>query len=125
MFGHPFLNELICFSYDFSRDDELVDYYVSFLKSLSLQLTQDTIHFFFNDKFNTFPLLSQAIRFFNHKESMVRTSVRTITLNVFNCISFMLTLQWTCPRSRTCSSSCPTAPTSPTSPATSETSGSR
>ena len=30
-----------------------------------------------------FPLLSQAVRFYNHKESMVRTSVRNITLTIF------------------------------------------
>lgn len=28
-------------------------------------------------------LLSSAVRFYNHKESMVRIAVRTITLNIF------------------------------------------
>lgn len=56
IFSHAFMNELISFDYDFSGDDELVDYFVSFLKSLTLKLTDETINFFFNDKFKTFPL---------------------------------------------------------------------
>lgn len=79
------MNELVgCTQLDLS-DDELVDYYVSFLKSLTLKLTEETVNFFFNDKFKTFPLYHQAIKLYNHKESMVRTSVRTITLKIFNC----------------------------------------
>lgn len=30
-----------------------------------------------------FPLYTEAIKFFNHSESMVRIAVRTITLNVY------------------------------------------
>jgi len=84
MFAHSFLNELITHDFDFNNDDELVDYYVSFLKSLTLNLNEETVNFFFNDKFKTFPLYHQAIKFYNHKEPMVRTSVRTITLTIYN-----------------------------------------
>lgn len=56
IFGHPFLNELISYNFDFTQDDEMVDYYVSFLKSLTLKLNEETVNFFFNDKFKTFPL---------------------------------------------------------------------
>ena len=55
MFAHSFLNQLIQYE-GFSEDDELVDYYVSFLKSLTLKLNEETVNFFFNDKFKTFPL---------------------------------------------------------------------
>lgn len=78
------MNEIIDYDYDFGTDEELVDYYVSFLKSLTLKLNEETVNFFFNDKFKTFPLYTQAIKFYNHKEPMVRTSVRTITLTVYN-----------------------------------------
>ena len=86
IFGHSFLNELIgCTHFDVTQDDdELIDYYVSFLKSLTLKLNEETVNFFFNDKFKTFPLYHQAIKFYNHKESMVRTSVRTITLTIYS-----------------------------------------
>jgi protein CLEC16A len=84
IFAHAFMNELISFDFDFGTDDELVDYFVSFLKSLTLKLNEETVNFFFNDKFKTFPLYHQAVRFYNHRESMVRTSVRTITLTIYN-----------------------------------------
>mmetsp|Transcript_43386 Transcript_43386/g.41828 ORF Transcript_43386/g.41828 Transcript_43386/m.41828 type:complete len:93 (+) Transcript_43386:309-587(+) len=84
IFAHPFMNELISFDFDFYEDDEIVDHYVSFLKSLTLKLNEETVNFFFNDKFKTFPLYHSAVKFYNHKESMVRTSVRTITLTIYN-----------------------------------------
>ncbi|KAL1480171.1 hypothetical protein MTO96_034744 [Rhipicephalus appendiculatus] len=58
-------------------------YYISFLKTLSLKLNNHTIHFFYNEHTNDFPLYTEAIKFFNHNESMVRIAVRTLTLNVF------------------------------------------
>lgn len=58
-------------------------YYISFLKTLSLKLNTHTIHFFFNEHTNDFPLYTEAIKFFNHSEKMVRIAVRTLTLNVF------------------------------------------
>lgn len=44
---------------------------VSLLYELSMQHTND------------FALYTEAIKFFNHSESMVRIAVRTITLNVY------------------------------------------
>lgn len=58
-------------------------YYISFLKTLSLKLNTHTIHFFFNEHTNDFALYTEAIKFFNHSEKMVRIAVRTLTLNVF------------------------------------------
>lgn len=61
-----------------------MDYYVNFLKSLALKLTPDTVNFFYNDKLKTFPLYEKAAIFYNHKEQLVRTSVRTITLTIYS-----------------------------------------
>lgn len=58
-------------------------YYVLFLKTLSLKLNPHTIHFFYNEHTHDFPLYTEAIKFFNHPESMVRIAVRTISLNVY------------------------------------------
>lgn len=58
-------------------------YYILFLKTLSLKLNAHTIHFFYNEHTNDFPLYTEAIKFFNHPESMVRIAVRTISLNVY------------------------------------------
>uniref|UniRef100_A0A669F6V4 C-type lectin domain containing 16A n=1 Tax=Oreochromis niloticus TaxID=8128 RepID=A0A669F6V4_ORENI len=70
------------FFFDFS-DEEIMAYYISFLKTLSLKLNNHTVHFFYNEHTNDFALYTEAIKFFNHPESMVRIAVRTITLNVY------------------------------------------
>ena len=58
-------------------------YYISFLKTLSFRLNKHTIHFFYNEHTHDFPLYTEAIKFFNHSESMVRIAVRTLSLNVY------------------------------------------
>ncbi|KAF6201259.1 hypothetical protein GE061_005706 [Apolygus lucorum] len=76
------VNSIIVHKFDFS-DEEVMAYYISFLKTLSLKLNSHTIHFFYNDHTNDFPLYTEAIKFFKHPESMVRIAVRTLTLNVY------------------------------------------
>ncbi|KAK7789515.1 hypothetical protein R5R35_002837 [Gryllus longicercus] len=76
------VNSIIVHKFDFS-DEEVMAYYISFLKTLSLKLNSHTIHFFYNEHTNDFPLYTEAIKFFNHPESMVRIAVRTLTLNVY------------------------------------------
>lgn len=77
------VNSIIVLKLDFS-DEEVLAYYISFLKTLSFKLNSHTIHFFYNEHLRDFPLYTEAIKFFNHTESMVRIAVRTITLNVYN-----------------------------------------
>ena len=67
-----------------SQNNELVDYFVSFLKMLSLKLDESTVQFFYNGKFKDFPLYSVATWLYNHKEPMVRTAAKTITLAVYS-----------------------------------------
>lgn len=62
-------------------DEEVMAYYISFLKTMSFKLNPHTIHFFFNT--SDFPLYTEAVRYFNHPEKMVRIAVRILTLNVF------------------------------------------
>ncbi|EFN81295.1 Protein CLEC16A [Harpegnathos saltator] len=76
------VNSIIVHKFDFS-DEEVMAYYISFLKTLSLKLNGHTIHFFYNEHTNDFPLYTEAIKFFNHSEGMVRIAVRTLTLNVY------------------------------------------
>lgn len=76
------VNSIIIHRFDFD-DEEVMAYYISFLKTLSFRLNQHTIHFFFNEQTSDFPLYTEAIKFFHHPEKMVRIAVRTITLNVF------------------------------------------
>ena len=76
------VNSIIVLKLDFS-DEEVLAYYISFLKTLSFKLNKHTIHFFYNEHLRDFPLYTEAIKFFNHAESMVRIAVRTLTLNVY------------------------------------------
>jgi protein CLEC16A len=76
------VNSIIIHKFDFS-DEEVMAYYISFLKTLSFRLNKHTIHFFYNEHTNDFPLYTEAIKFFNHSESMVRIAVRTLSLNVY------------------------------------------
>ena len=76
------VNSIIVLKLDFS-DEEVLAYYISFLKTLSFKLNKHTIHFFYNEHLRDFPLYTEAIKFFNHSESMVRIAVRTLTLNVY------------------------------------------
>lgn len=76
------VNSIIVHKFDFS-DEEVMAYYISFLKTLSLKLNNNTIHFFYNEHTKDFPLYTEAIKFFHHSESMVRIAVRTLTLNVY------------------------------------------
>ncbi|CAH0723250.1 unnamed protein product, partial [Brenthis ino] len=76
------VNSIIVHKFDIS-DEEVMAYYISFLKTLSLKLNNHTIHFFYNEHTKDFPLYTEAIKFFNHSESMVRIAVRTLTLNVY------------------------------------------
>jgi Uncharacterised conserved protein len=119
------INSLITYRFDFEHE-ELLAYYVSLLKALSLKLNPSTVQFFYNNESrqrglaasaaasskgetvpkvqdpeetatspnnrrtaslssisHDFPLYTEAIKFFNHKETMIRIAVRTLTLNVY------------------------------------------
>ncbi|XP_073915215.1 protein CLEC16A isoform X3 [Castor canadensis] len=82
LLSNNYVNSIIVHKFDFS-DEEVMAYYISFLKTLSLKLNDHTVHFFYNEHTNDFALYTEAIKFFNHPESMVRIAVRTITLNVY------------------------------------------
>ncbi|XP_067938113.1 protein CLEC16A-like [Watersipora subatra] len=107
LLSNNYVNSIITHKFDFT-DEEVMAYYISFMKTLSLKLDSHTIHFFFNELSLDFPLYTHAIRFFNHSESMVRIAVRTITLNVYQvdapkmqafirertCVAYFSNLVW-------------------------------
>ncbi|KAG8432918.1 hypothetical protein GDO86_017254 [Hymenochirus boettgeri] len=80
------VNSIIVHKFDFS-DEEIMGYYICFLKTLSVKLNNHTVHFFYNEHTNDFALYTEAIKFFNHPEHMVRIAVRNITLNIYK-VSF-------------------------------------
>eukprot|EP00760_Papus_ankaliazontas_P017098 PhM_4_TR17032/c0_g1_i1/m.94626/K19513/CLEC16A; protein CLEC16A len=64
-------------------EEEVMSNYISFLKSLSLRLNENTIQFFYHKEQYYFPLYSECLKFFKDDDRLVRTSVRSIALNVF------------------------------------------
>ena len=87
------INNIILNKFDFS-DEEVMAYYISFLKTLSLKLNTHSIHFFFNEVLNIisscpkhvwlnlkilpffkraseFPLYVEALKFFDHPEGKI------------------------------------------------------
>lgn len=58
------VNSIIVHKFDFS-DEEVMAYYISFLKTLSLKLNAHTIHFFYNEVRNSFRS-SKCLYFYNH-----------------------------------------------------------
>ncbi|XP_050236865.1 protein TRANSPARENT TESTA 9-like isoform X1 [Mercurialis annua] len=86
MFSNEHINFLITYKFDF-RHDELLSYYISFLRAISGKLNKNTISLLVktqNDDVVSFPLYVEAIRFAFHEESMIRTAVRALTLNVYH-----------------------------------------
>jgi hypothetical protein len=86
---------------DASGEEELLAFWIAFLKSLSLSANAQTVQFFFSMALPPSPapgvvspgrpqqaaptlhLYTEALRYFAHPDSMVRTSVRTISLKIF------------------------------------------
>ncbi|KAE8056716.1 hypothetical protein FH972_013462 [Carpinus fangiana] len=86
MFSNEHMNYLITYSFDF-RNEELLSYYISFLRAISGKLNKDTISLLVktqNDEVVSFPLYDEATQFAFHEENMVRTAVRALTLNVYH-----------------------------------------
>ncbi|GMH03133.1 hypothetical protein Nepgr_004972 [Nepenthes gracilis] len=86
LFSNEHINYFITYSFDF-RNEELLSYYISFLRAISGKLNTSTISLLVrtqNDDLVSFPLYVEAIRFAFHEESMIRIAVRALTLNVYH-----------------------------------------
>ncbi|KAE8676636.1 Detected protein of unknown function [Hibiscus syriacus] len=86
MFSNEHVNRLITYSFDF-RNEEILSYYISFLRAISGKLNKNTISLLVkteDEEVVSFPLYVEAIRFAFNEESMIRTAVRSLTLNVYH-----------------------------------------
>ncbi|CAK7345674.1 unnamed protein product [Dovyalis caffra] len=99
IFSNEHINFLITYTFDF-RNEELLSYYISFLRAISGKLDKNTISLlvktqnvgwalvgcklFKLEEVVSFPLYVEAIRFAFHEENMIRTAVRALTLNVYH-----------------------------------------
>ncbi|CAL1397853.1 unnamed protein product [Linum trigynum] len=86
MFSNEYINFLITYKFDF-RNEELLSYYMSFLRAISGKLNKSTISLLVktqNENIVSFPLYVEAIQYAFHEESMIRTAVRALTLNIYH-----------------------------------------
>ncbi len=84
LFSNNVVNEIVAMRFDF-EDDEVLGYFINLLKTISLKFNASTVQFFFQDdgERSSFPLYTEAVKFINHRDGMVRAAVRTLTLNVY------------------------------------------
>lgn len=85
LFSNEYINYLITYQFEF-ENEELVPYYISFLRTISGKLDRNTISLLVktqHDAVVSFPLYSEAIKFAHYKDTMVRTAVRALTLAIF------------------------------------------
>ncbi|CAN8257621.1 unnamed protein product [Cochlearia groenlandica] len=86
LFSNEYVNYLITYTFDFQHE-ELLSYYISFLRAVSGKLNKHTISLLLkteNDVVVSFPLYVEGIKFAFHEENMIRTAVRALTLNVYH-----------------------------------------
>ncbi|XP_006652159.3 protein TRANSPARENT TESTA 9 [Oryza brachyantha] len=86
IFSNEHINFLITFPFDF-QIDEMLSYYISFLRAISGKLNKNTISLLVktkNDEVISFPLYVEALKFAFHEDSMIRVAIRTLTLNVYH-----------------------------------------
>ena len=93
LLSNNYINEIIIYPHNFDIDDDgLCDQFVSFLKTLSLRLNEQTVQFFFVERTGSFPILSRAIDLLHHHEPMVRIAAQATVLNVYQVDLHMVLL---------------------------------
>lgn len=79
LLNSDFYSEIVSFPFDFT-DDEIIENYMSLLKGLAINLDQELLKSFVIEK--QYRLYTGALMFLNYKESMIKTSARTVILTI-------------------------------------------
>lgn len=77
------INEVMVFPHNMTEDESLCAQYVSFIKTLSLRLNDQTVQFFFIEETGAFPILTRSVEMLKEKEPMVRIAAQSAILNVY------------------------------------------
>lgn len=72
-----------------TQSEDYIYFYINLLKSLSLRIEENTLNLFFRPHYNSYPLLENAIKYYNYNDGMIRNSVRNIVLTQLK--SFQIT----------------------------------
>ncbi|KAL9662190.1 hypothetical protein QQ045_027022 [Rhodiola kirilowii] len=85
-FSNDYINTIITHQYNFDGGDVL-QYYISFLRAVSCKINRDTLCLLVKvheDSVISFPLYTEALKFALHREKMIQTAVRALTLNIYS-----------------------------------------
>ena len=75
-----FFELLVKLDFDFSNDEDLVENYMSFLKGLAANLSESLLlTYVIKTKFAVF---TQAYKFFNYSDAMIKNASRTTVLTI-------------------------------------------
>ena len=80
IFSKNFINKLITNDDIRNSNEDFLSYYVNFLKSLSMKIDSTTIQLFYQKEKQSFPLLENAMMFYNNDDSMIRNVIKNIFL---------------------------------------------
>ena len=80
IFSKNFINKLITNDEIRNSNEDFLSFYVNFLKSLSMKIDSTTIQLFYQKDKESFPLLENAMKFYNNDDSMIRNVVKNIFL---------------------------------------------
>ncbi|OQR93629.1 hypothetical protein ACHHYP_02393 [Achlya hypogyna] len=80
--SNNYINRLLSCRHFRLDHEDVRDWYVTFLKAVSIRLTIDTVQFFFNATTRTFPLYVEALQFRHCPEIQVQIAMKTVILNV-------------------------------------------
>ena len=80
LFSNNFINNIITNDKIIESSEDFLSFYINFLKSLSMKIDITTIKLFFHPEINSFPLLENALKLYNHEDSMIRNVVKNIFL---------------------------------------------
>lgn len=92
IFSNNFINQILTNEYE-KYDDDFLSYYVNFLKSLSLKIDNNTIQFFFQKQFFSFPLLESSLKLYNHSDPMIKNTVRNILLTILKSNAIIIKIK--------------------------------
>ena len=80
---NPFYREILSHPFDFT-DDEIIENYMSLIKSLAVSLPIRQLKDYLVD--NHYALFTAGMMFFNYHEALVKTASRTVVLRVLTGI---------------------------------------
>ena len=95
LLSNNFVNNIISHNYYIKHDNNYLLFYVKFLKILALKLNQTTLQFLFREDINSFPLLENALKLYNHPDNIISNEIKNIFLIILK-IDYKPLFQYIC-----------------------------